>query len=61
MTEPAASLDGGVAKGDRVTIRATVEASKDDPSFGFAKRPHFISTEPAVAPVAPRNNVGEGA
>lgn len=61
MTEPSAMWDANVTKGDSVTIRATVEASKDDASFGFAKRPHFISTVPAVKPAAPRNNAGEGA
>lgn len=39
MTEPAA-CDANI--GDRVKIRATVEASKDDPGFGFASRPHFL-------------------
>lgn len=39
MTEPAGC---NVELQGEVTIRATVEASKDDPSFGFAKRPHFI-------------------
>jgi hypothetical protein len=31
------SLDA--SRGDRVTFTATVEASKDDPTFGFASRP----------------------
>ena len=41
MTEPSAC---NAEIGDVVTIRATVEASKDDASFGFAKRPHLISS-----------------
>lgn len=42
MTEPAACV---ASIGDRCTFRATVEASKDDLSFGFGNRPHFISAE----------------
>jgi hypothetical protein len=43
MTCPSAALvEGMVAKGNRYTFRATVEASKDDPHFGFGSRPHVV-------------------
>ncbi len=58
MTAPAAL--GDVVKGSKHTFRATVEASKDDPSFGFGKRPHLVASETPAAPAGPRNNVGEG-
>ena len=32
-------------KGSRVKLRATVEASRDDVSFGFGRRPHLISAQ----------------
>lgn len=32
----------GVEKGDQITVRATWEVSKDDPSFAFGKRPHLV-------------------
>lgn len=65
MTAPSALSTDGL-KGAKLRLRATVEASKDDPSFGFAKRPHLISSEAPVATVQntspePRNNCGEGA
>jgi hypothetical protein len=38
----AAAAAGSVNRGDKLRIRATVEASKDDLSFGFGKRPTLL-------------------
>lgn len=35
-------------RGDRVTFTATVEASSDDPTFGFFKRPRRADLQPAA-------------
>jgi len=35
------------SRGDKLRFKATLEASKDDPSFGFGKRP--VVCESAVA------------
>ena len=37
-----------VNRGDTVTIRATFEVSKDDPSFAFGKRPTMLTHTPAT-------------
>lgn len=57
MTCPAKGVDA-LDRGVRASFRATVEASKEDVSFGFGSRPSLLGV---VAPVGPRNNVGEGA
>jgi hypothetical protein len=36
-----------IERGSRVTVRATVKRSDDDPKFGFGKRPHLIDHTPA--------------
>lgn len=46
LTVPSKS---GAAKGDTITVVATVEASKDDPSFGFGKRPSLVNVVKAAA------------
>jgi hypothetical protein len=52
MTAPS-SIGSDLAKGAKLRLRAAIEASKDDPSFGFGKRPHLISCEaPEQAEVA---------
>ena len=33
---------GDFERGDVITVRATFERSRDDRSFGFGKRPHFV-------------------
>ena len=37
-------------KGDTVKLRATVEASDTDKTFGFAKRPHLLEHKPVNQP-----------
>lgn len=49
MTAPAAL--GEPVKGNRYTFRATVEASKEDPHFGFGSRPNVVK-DLNPAPVA---------
>lgn len=49
MTLPSSA--GDAKRGDRMCFRATIEASKDDPSFGFGKRPTVVE-EKAVAAAA---------
>jgi hypothetical protein len=36
-------------KGDTVTFKATIEPSRDDPKFGFFKRPKLVNREPVAA------------
>lgn len=43
MTLPSAA--SGASRGDKLRFKATLEASKDDPSFGFGKRPVIIKAE----------------
>jgi len=40
LTAPSAA---DISRGDTVTVTATFEVSKDDPSFAFGKRPHLVS------------------
>lgn len=49
MTLPSSA--GDAKRGDRMRFRATIEASKDDHSFGFGKRPTVVE-EKAVAVAA---------
>lgn len=39
----------GAAKGDTITVAVTIEASKDDVSFGFGKRPSLVKVVKAAA------------
>lgn len=39
----------GLQKGDKVQFKASVEASKDDPKFGFYKHPKLIESESEAA------------
>lgn len=41
LTVPASSET--IERGDTLTVKATFEVSKDDPSFGFGKRPFLVS------------------
>ena len=41
-----------VIRGGRITIKATVEPSQDDPKFAFGKRPTLVSFTPAPVAVA---------
>lgn len=43
--------EGNAEVGDRVSFKATVTRSPDDPKFGFAKRPEPISLEKKQVPV----------
>jgi hypothetical protein len=47
VTVPSACGSSAV-RGAKLRIRATVEASKDDPSFGFGKRPTLLKNEAEV-------------
>lgn len=40
LTAPRSS---DIFRGDTVTVTATFEVSKNDPSFGFGKRPHLVN------------------
>lgn len=60
LTVPAACA-GSAERGAKLRLKATLEVSKDDPHFGFGKRPNLIANLSEMAPVGPRNNVGEGA
>ena len=51
-TAPAALLDLGAGRGDRVTFTATVERSRGDHTFGFYKRPAKVSAVLAGRPDA---------
>ena len=51
-TAPAALLDLGAGRGDRVTFTATVERSRGDHTFGFYKRPTKVSAVLAARPAA---------
>jgi len=48
VTVPSA-CGGSAVRGAKLRIRATVEASKDDPSFGFGKRPTLLENKSEVA------------
>lgn len=41
--------DNSIERGDRVTVKATFEVSRDDKSFAFGKRPIVESIQKAVA------------
>jgi hypothetical protein len=62
MTCPAKGVEQ-LDRGIRAQFRATVEASKDDVSFGFGNRPSLLAVLNAAPQYAagPRNNAGEGA
>jgi hypothetical protein len=47
MTLPSSA--SGAERGNKMRFRATVEASKDGPSFGFGKRPTVVEHKEAVA------------
>lgn len=43
-------------KGKRVRIRAEINASKDDPEFGIAKRPRFLGFVVTAGNAYPKND-----